>query len=565
MRKRTGLVSAYVCAATTILLTTGLGIAALGMQSMKRVMRDRNTAIADQATFATCEYMVARSYDDLINVNNGKFVATTATYSSLIVPIAPGATATAWITPESSLVTYVTATVTYKGIVRSVRRRVSAKDVGIWNNAVFAGSGASGQAINGNVDIRGSVHILGEGEPYVDLNGNGTHDNAESFVDKTPKNGVWNPGETFTDANGDGIYTMAEPFNDTDSNGVYDPPMTQTSLDSAFSGNAYVGNNYSGIPSNILNAIPSIPTVGGVATLGSEVRVKHGLISVSGSATLGTSSIVDGGLSKATLDGSFVSDGYTGTQGINSVYSDNGTTNGYDLGSLGIAFPIISGIGAQTYIDKTGASWTTHQTYLDSRSLTIPVSQILANTTAFSYGPDAYGNKISFVPGTPGVINTTGVIKIVGDLQLGGKNSNLTYTGSGTIYTTGTTRIDGDLLPAAGKVFPTTTRLGLIAGKDLMFATGAGSSQLSMAGAFYAQGTIVSAKQNRIAGTFVASFFDLGTNVPSLYQVPSLPSNMPPAMPGDKRYFSIKALDFRDRSPLPGHSDTFNGGNPFTG
>ena len=68
-----------------------------------------------------------------------------------------------------------------------------------------------------------------------------------------------------------------------------------------------------------------------------------------------------------------------------------------------------------------------------------------------------------------------------------------------------------------------------------------------MAGAFYAQGTIVSAKQNQIAGTFVASYFDMGTNVPNIYQVPALPQNMPPAMPGDKNYYSLKVRSWRQR------------------
>ena len=120
-------------------------------------------------------------------------------------------------------------------------------------------------------------------------------------------------------------------------------------------------------------------------------------------------------------------------------------------------------------------------------------------------------------------------------------------------------------MPASGKVFPTTARLGIIAGQDLNLATGSGSSQLNMAGAFYAQGTIKSAKQNNIAGTFVASYFDMGTNVPNIYQVPTLSSNMPPAMPGDKHYYTLKVQTLRDRSPLPGQTDSFNGGSPFTG
>src|SRR3990172_12340057 len=41
-----------------------------------------------------------------------------------------------------------------------------------WNNAIFAGVGQTGKGIAGNVDIHGSVHILGEGEPFTDQNAN---------------------------------------------------------------------------------------------------------------------------------------------------------------------------------------------------------------------------------------------------------------------------------------------------------------------------------------------------------------------------------------------------------
>lgn len=565
MNKRKGAVAVYVLLTLMVLITVSLGVANLGTQSLLRIRRDRNTVIAQQAAFATLDHMTGKAYYDLNQPNStGKFAYGALTMSSDVSTIAPGCVANAWLTPTSDNIAYVTATVTYKGITKSVRNYIQEKDVGIWNNAIFAGSGASGQAINGNVDIRGSVHILGDGEPYLDLNGNGQRDSAEAFVDKSPFNGIWNPGESFTDSNGDGVYTPAEPYNDVNANGAYDPPMTQTSLDATLGGTAYIGNNYSGMPIGLENMVPPPPKPGGIEQLGTEVRVKHGMISINGNAQIGTTDVVDGGLSKGTVEGMYVNDGYTGNQGAAHVYSDNGTTSQYDLGNLGIEYPIISGIGAQTYVDKSGVSWTKQQDYLDSKSLVIPVTTILASTTAFSYGPDANGNKVTFTPGTPGLLNITGVVKVAGNLQLGAKNSDIAYTGSGTIYATGNINIDGNILPTTGKIFPTTTRLGLIAKGNMNLATGAGSSQLSMAGAFYAQGTIKSAKQNQIAGTFVASFFDMGTNVPNIYQVPNLPYNMPPAMPGDRHYVTIKVRTFRDRSPLPGQSDSFNGGSPYS-
>ncbi|MEA2551970.1 MAG: hypothetical protein QOJ65_146 [Fimbriimonadaceae bacterium] len=565
-RKNDGAVAVYVLLTTGVLLTATLGVSNLALQGLQRVRQDRNSVLTEQASFAALDQAISKSYYDL-DTNSGKLVYTSLNVAADVNSITPGATAQVYITPTADKIAYITAVVTYKGITRSVRSYITEKDVGIWNNAIFAGSGATGQAINGNVDIRGSVHILGDGEPYTDLNGSGSRDAAEAFTDKN-KNGIWDPGEVYTDSNGDGAYTVAEPYNDTNGNGAYDPPLTQTDMDTTLTGSAYIGNNYSGVPANILAVIPAAPTVGGVAQLGTEVRVKHGMISIGGAASVGTSSIVDGGLSKGSIDGSYVNDGYTGNKGASAVSSDNGTTNTYDLGGLNISMPIISGIGAQQYKDKTGSMWSTHQAYLDSKSLTIPVSTLTSGTAAFTYGPDANGNSISFKPasgGSPAEINITGIVKVAGNLQLGNPKELITYKGKGTLYAAGDMNIDADIMPASGLTFPTGTHMGFIALKNMNLATGAGSSHLSMAGAFYAQGQIKSAKQTEVAGTFVSNFFDMGKNVPKIYQVPTLASNMPPGMPGDKHYYSFKVRSFRDRSPLPGQADTFQGGTPYSG
>jgi hypothetical protein len=514
------------------------------MGSLGRATNEKKSLSAFEAAQAGLEWTVTEGYKTM-DANGGFFATNTYDLSSTLDPLASGCSATGTITPNvDATYAWVTSTATVNGVTRSVRAYITARNVGIWNNAIFAGTGASGQAINGNVDIRGSVHILGDGEEFSDLNNNGKWDGAEAYSDKN-KNGVWDPGELFVDANGDGVWNAAEPYNDTNANGIYDPPLTQTDLNSSFSGTAYIGNNYSGMPSGLEAMIPPAPHPGGIEQLGTEVRVKHGQIGVSGNATIGDTDVIDGGSSKNTVDGTYVSDGWTGNQGASSVFSDNGTTNGYDLNQLGIQFPLISGIGADPYIDKGGTTWTTQESYLDGRSLTVPITSITTSTSNFSYGPDAYGNSISFNKAT-GTITISGIVKIAGDLQLGAKDS-LKYAGNGTIYTTGDMRIDGNILPAAGQVFPTTSRMGFLAKKNMYLATGNGSSQLSMAGAFYAQGTIVSAKQNQIAGTFVANYYDLGTNVPNIYQVPSLPQNMPPGMPGDKNYYTIKVKTWRQR------------------
>lgn len=556
MKEKSGSVSAYVLLCMAVLVTASVGVSALAINSLQRVRVDRRSVTAQQAAFAALDHMSGKAWNSL-EPNNGVFVQSEEDISDDLDPLAPGVFAYGWITPTANnRYAWVTASALFDGTTRSVRTLINGRDVGIWNNAVFAGSGASGQAINGNVDIRGSMHILGEGEAYLDLNGSGQRDPAEPFTDNNG-NGIWNPGEAFTDVNGDGSYTVAEPYNDTNANGFYDPPLTQTDMNSSFSGNAHVGNHYSGMPAALEALVPPPPTIGGVEQLGAEVRVKHGMIGINGSATIGSSGVIDGGTSKAKIDGSYVNDGFTGNQGASSVFSDNGTSGTYDLGNIPLEMPIISGIGAQSYKAADGSIWSTEENFLDTRALVIPVSLIKSTTAAFSYGPDVYGNSISFTPqvgATPATINITGVVKVAGDLQIGAKDS-IRYLGNGTMYASGNLRIDGDLLPRAGFKFPTTARMGLIAKRNMYLATGAGSAQLSLAGAFYAQGTIVSAKQNQIAGTFVANFYDLGTNVPNIYQVPTLTANMPPAMPGDRRFYTLKVKSFRDRSPAPGYSD----------
>ncbi|HXH60014.1 MAG TPA: hypothetical protein VNI20_01505, partial [Fimbriimonadaceae bacterium] len=292
---------------------------------------------------------------------------------------------------------------------------------------------------------------------------------------------------------------------------------------------------------------PDPTIVNGQETLNAEVRAKHGQISINGSATVGDA--VDPSVTmKGTLDGTYVSDGWTGNQGANSVFSDNGTNHSYDLQSLDITYPIISGIGAQEYTDPNGTVWTDQQTYYDNEAMVVPVSQITSSTSAFAYA-DLNGNSISYVPATattPATLSVKGIVKVKGDLEIKVKGG-LKYNGRGTLYATQDIYVGSNLLPSAGLSFPKDSAIGLVAGRNMNLATGAGDAQISMAGAFYAMGTITSAKQNQILGTFVANYFDMGKNVPNIYQVPSLRQNLPPGMPGDQLYLTLNVKSWRER------------------
>ena len=479
--------------------------------------------------------------------------------SGLADYVTPGSESTAYVQPFATDPTkaWVTAYATVEGKPTSVRSLVISRDVSIWNNAIFAGTGSGGMAVTGNVDIRGSVHILGDGEPYDDLNGSGSWDPAEPFNDLNG-NGVWDPGELFVDINNDGIWNNAEPWNDSNGNGAYDPPITTTELSSDLFGTAYIGNNYEDIDTNLLNMIPNPPVLNGQETLNAEIRVKHGMIALNGTATVGNSIDPDGGTRKGSLDGSFVSDGYTGNSNYMNVFSDNGARNHYDLGYIGVKFPYLTGIGSEPYEDKTGVIWPDHKAYFDTNALVVPEYVINArDTTAFSYS-DGLGNSFEYRPkghvdSTTGVVNPnaeiriSGIVKIPGNFAINGFKSGLKYRGIGTIYVENDAYFGNSVLPANGQVFPLDSALGMVVGRNLDLATGNGDAQLEMAGAFYAQGIVKSAKQNDILGTFVANFYDMGSQVPNIYQVPTLKDNLPPAMPGDKKYFALQVKTWRHR------------------
>ncbi len=515
----------------------------LGISGIVRSRREVSAAQAFQLAQAGCDEVYQKLITSLDNTY-GVFQNEFYTYDQLSVSLPPGGEGSVVVAPVGTGETaWLTASVKVGGIGRSVRVLISSKDVGIWNNAIFAGTGASGQSINGNVDIRGSVHLLGDGEAYTDLNGNGKRDDAEPFTDLN-HNGVYDPGEPYVDSDGNGSWSSAEPYNDTNGNGRYDPPLTVTDLNSSFNGTAFVGNNYNNMPLTLSAQIPTIPMLNGYKTLSAEVRCKNGMIGISGNAAIGSQyNILD---QKGTVDGVFVNDGWTGNQGDSHVWSDNGTKEKYDLGDL-VEFPIINGIGAQPYT-RDGITYSSFKVYLDTVSMTIPQLTISSDVASFTIGSDARGNKITWNQAT-GTLTINGIVR-VGDFTLGKKNTTVRTDGRGTIYSTGSIDVHSNILPVAGKTFPLNTALGMVALNNIRLATGPGDAQLSMMGAFYAQGSIVSAKQNQIAGTFVANYYDMGTNVPNIYQVPALARNLPPGMPGDKPIISMKRRTWRERVPV---------------
>lgn len=544
LRKR-GTASALILLVMMILLLSLLAVGQLVGGSLVRSKNEVDAAQVFQYAQAGADFAYQQIMEQATN-NHGLIESSWHDISSLPIQLLDGVTGTVEVVAVSGGTSaWITAEARKGRVGRSVRLLVRARDVGLWNNAIFAGTGASGQAINGNVDIRGSVHLLGDGEVFTDMNSNGRWDPGDSFTDVNG-NGRWDAGEPFTDSDRNGVYTPPEPYQDSNGNRRYDPPLTVTEMNSSFSGNAHIGNNYSGIPSNILNQIPAIPRENGLRTLNTEVRVKHGLIRIQGSATIGQLYPASG--DKGSIFGSYVNDGYIGNPGAGGVTSDNGTSQKYDLGDR-VKFPYISGLGATEYRDpRTGQVYPNQRAWLDAKAMVLNVNNIKKNTPAFSHS-DGKGNSISWTPGDPGQLVVNGIVKINGNLDFGERRTTIRFDGEGTIYSTGNIDIHCNLMPTVGKLFPTQAALGFIALQNINLATGSGDSQLSMMGAFYAQGVIRSAKQNQIAGTFVANFYDMGTNVPSIYQVPELARNLPPGMPGAEPIISLTKRSWRERLP----------------
>lgn len=400
----------------------------------------------------------------------------------------------------------------------------------IWNNIVFAGVGQAGQSIAGNVKFHGPVHILGEGEPFTDSNGNGQWDQADTYDDLNG-DGNWDPGEPLlNDWDGDGEWDDAEPYTDSNGNGTYDGALTSFDLAYEATGVAGIYNNYTGINSTLSSRLPSLETTifnGEVVyTMDAELRVKHGQVSLSGSATVGQSN-VSGDSDKETMDGCYVTDGYTGNQGANNVYSDNGTSQGYDLGD-GLSMPNLN----DPYTDpNTGYTYSSYMNYLYSNSLVINGDITLKPGVEFSAQSNSYG---SIYLDNNGNLQISGIVYVTGNINIeagtGGKrNTPILFDGVGTLVSANDININTHVLSQG--MFPTDDVIGFISKKNLNIGTGAGAAQLNIMGAFYAQEKIYNQKQNQLAGAMVSNFFDI-FNVPDLFHVPSLVDNLPPGMPG---------------------------------
>ncbi len=357
---------------------------------------------------------------------------------------------------------------------RRVLALVRAVEISPWNNAIFAGEGQAGRIINGNVDIRGSVHLLGTS-------------------------------------------------------------LGSSDFAAEFGGSGNVGNNYSGIPSELALRIPSIQKTYGsevVDSLEAEVRIQHGKLALSGTSCVGAPDVPGNGV-KEPVDGVYITDGYGGNKGDQNVYSDNGKYNPYDLAEFDIEFPRLS---------EPYGGYASYLGYLRANALVISNQQQLNQlrgitpTSSFSYS----GAKGEISMDGTGRLTVRGIVVVEGDVNFNkaGSDKTILYQGKGALVSATSVGINCNLLTSSYSTYPTVDILGVMAANLINF----NSAGINVMGVFYAENQIISQKQTSVAGTFFSNYFDMGQNVPSIYQVPDVVRHLPAGMIGDIRVWTVKRI-----------------------
>ena len=102
-----------------------------------------------------------------------------------------------------------------------------------------------------------------------------------------------------------------------------------------------------------------------------------------------------------------------------------------------------------------------------------------------------------------------------------------TGTGSQRNVIIGVNLLARNLDGSEANSFPHANLLGFMADNDIILGDNA---QIAIMGGFYAQNTVRVNRQTTVMGTLVGNQFDMGTNVPEVYQVPELANAWEPNM-----------------------------------
>lgn len=414
------------------------------------------------------------------------------------------------------------------GVTRRLEAIYDTRDFGIWNNAIFAGRGQKADrgnnTINGNVKIHGSVHVLGDN--------------------------------------------------------LYDGEIAVEGID--MRGAAMILNNYLGVFPEMAARVPAIPKkmYNGemVETLNTEVRVRKGIVALTGNAHIGDE-FVSGAGYKGPVDGTFITDGWGGNAGDRRVYSDNGTDNPYDLGD-GYSMPLFEDpwrdpdTGEFVHNPNTG-TWYTHAEYFTqvlvggpdrtSSGGTFNGNVSLGTKDGFYWnattGEYKTGNATKTVTPNPNdhfilkkansdIIQVNGAIHINGNLTFPNK-ADLYYYGRAAVMIEGSVFSNSNLLTTNSPnnkndyvgSFPFVSCLGLMSRGDMALGE---ASQRRILGAFYSAQRVSLAMQTQCMGTIVGNDFEMGNQVPDIFQVPVLADNLPLGMIGDYPIVRVRIVSWRE-------------------
>lgn len=483
-------------AALITVLFVLFALSLIGVMSVKR--SDTEVSISGNKTHRTQAFLAAEAglarADFIMNGNPAQLAADTLALlinADSLLPNAHFRVAMDTSLPRRRVISLGFAENGQAGVQVTYEHRTNPRS--IWTNALFAGHGDDGLTIKGKVAVAGSIHVLGDGEPFTDTDGNGIRD----------------AGEAFTDANHDGSY---------------DGPIAPDSAALDMTGTTALTNNYTGIPGILSSRLPPLASTsfGGetVQTIGSELRIRHGRIAISGSAKIGQPNTSGGTPAvKETFDALYVNDGFAGGVPSDAVNSDNGWESSYDLEGNPPVMPNLD----LPYVDAMGSSYPSYMAYLKAHALVISGD---LNLDASQVLPLQVSGNGSIAMDGAGNLQASGVIYVEGNINML-SGSAILYDGRFTLVSEGDILVDTDFLSSG--TFATDDVAGLVTPHRVEL--GSNAALLSVMAAVFAQERITGSRRAEVAGTLVSNHFE-ANEIPDVFQVPVLADSLPPRLPG---------------------------------
>lgn len=357
-----------------------------------------------------------------------------------------------------------------------LRLRVTTTAVTVWDNAIFAGDAKDDDPFDntdGNLVVRGSIHVIGDPSDPADIQLEGNDQILNNY------DGLGDAGE--------------------------------------------IGADFSKLPPL------STTTVNGetVYTLEANVKVKNGTVTLNDSSFIGEADVAGNGV-KETIDGMWVDGAVT----VNAPATlDTDASGSYADGVVDVTFPALT----DAYTDpSTGTTYGNYNAFISATALSIPESDISATVGAFHYS-DADGNMIDWDPATM-TLQIQGIIEFAAVAHIGAGNDGerIYYSGTGTIYADSEIEVNSDLVPVGNYLDPNDAvmnNIGLVS-TEIEIAEDQGDYKITVMAAIYAGDELEIDEDSNVLGAMVGKEIDFEENLAHITHVPSLALNLPPGMPG---------------------------------